>query len=81
MNQELRETNRKLADEFAEKGTVKHFALRLGFMPYNEEQAEAILESCINEKELLETEKELLETEKEYLKREIKQLKFMQLKF
>ena len=37
------ETNLDLANEFAEPGTVKHFALRLGFMPHNEKDAELIL--------------------------------------
>lgn len=36
-------TPQQMADEFAEKGTVKHFAMRQGFMPHNEEDAEAIL--------------------------------------
>jgi hypothetical protein len=40
-----------MANEFASPGTVKHFALRLGFMPYDEAQAEAILTSVIREGE------------------------------
>lgn len=63
----IKAQNLKLANEFALEGTVKHFALRLGFMPYDEAQAEAILESVINEKELLEAEKERLEKEIKYL--------------
>ena len=38
-----------LANEFASKGSVQHFALRLGFMPHNEDDAEAILERVIRE--------------------------------
>ncbi len=44
--------DRALADEFATPGTVKHFALRLGFMPHDEADAEAILETVIREAEL-----------------------------
>ncbi len=43
--------NLALANEFAEPGTVKHFALRLGFMPDDEAKAEAILEQVIHEGE------------------------------
>ncbi len=39
----------KLADEFASRGTVKHFLLRQGFMPYDEDAAEKILERCLLE--------------------------------
>ena len=45
------ETPLQLADRFAEKGTVKHFALRLGFMPHNEEAAESLLKSMIDKLE------------------------------
>lgn len=48
----------RLANEYAESGTVKHFALRLGFMPHNEADAEAILKRMIDEREWLETELE-----------------------
>lgn len=40
-----------LANEFAKPGTVQHFALRLGFMPHNEQDAEAILHRIILENE------------------------------
>jgi hypothetical protein len=43
--------NAALADEFAAPGTVKHFALRLGFMPFDEAAAEAILRGAIEEVE------------------------------
>lgn len=43
------------ADEFATKGSVKHFLLRQGFMPNNEEDAEAILIRIIRELEWYET--------------------------
>jgi hypothetical protein len=43
--------NNCLAEEFAIQGTVKHFALRLGFMPHDEADAETIIENYINEKE------------------------------
>lgn len=48
----------KLAKEFAEPGTVKHFALRMGFMPHNNEEAEAILKRIIEERDWLENELE-----------------------
>lgn len=35
------------ADEFAEKGTLKHYLLKRGFFPDNEEVAEAILDNII----------------------------------
>lgn len=44
-------SNREIADEFAQKGTVKHFALRLGFLPRDEAGAEAILRSIVEENE------------------------------
>jgi hypothetical protein len=42
----------QLADEYATPGTVKHFALRLGFMPHDEQDAEAILRRVVRETEL-----------------------------
>ncbi len=50
------------ANEFAEKGTVMHFAMRLGFMPHNEEQAEATLKRYMDdlEKEIKEFKREEL---------------------
>lgn len=43
--------NLKLAGEFSEPGTVKNFALRLGYMPHDEAEAEAILTRCLREGE------------------------------
>lgn len=37
------------ADEFAEKGSLKHYLLRKGFFPNNEADAEAILDRIIQE--------------------------------
>ena len=45
--------NAKLADEFAAKGTLKHYLLRKGFMPDNEQVAEKILDDIIEEWERL----------------------------
>ena len=39
--------NSQIADKYAEKGTVKHFAFRLGFMPHNERDAELIIVRCL----------------------------------
>lgn len=50
---EQRAENLRLANEFAAPGTVKHFALRLGLMPFDEADAEAILERIIREHEWL----------------------------
>ena len=43
--------NHRLAREFAQPGTVMHFAFRMGYMPSNEQQAEAILRRCLREGE------------------------------
>ncbi len=59
ISDELKVISQKLADEFATPGTVKHFALRLGFMPCNEEDAEAILDRLIREKEWFEWQLEI----------------------
>lgn len=47
------EQDAALADEFAEPGTLKHYLLRKGFLPDDEAQAEAILDSIILENERL----------------------------
>lgn len=44
-----------LADQYAPKGSVKHFMLSLGFMPNNEEDAKAIVARLIREREWLES--------------------------
>lgn len=38
-----------LANQYAKPGTVKHFALRLGFLPSDEKSAESILEGIVQE--------------------------------
>ncbi len=43
----------KLANEFADIGTVKHFVLKLGYCPNNEKHAEDILNRIILEHEYL----------------------------
>lgn len=43
------EENLKLANEFSERGKVKHFLLRKGFMPHDDEDAEIILENIFAE--------------------------------
>lgn len=40
----------KRANEFAEKGTLKHFLLKQGFFPNNESEAEKMLKDLINGK-------------------------------
>jgi hypothetical protein len=37
------------ADEFAQRGTLKHYLLRRGFMPDDEEVAEKILDSILDD--------------------------------
>lgn len=49
----------QLAEEFATKGTVKHFMLRHGFMPHDEAEAEAILVGILKEWEDLSLEADL----------------------
>jgi len=46
---QFKQENEKLADEFAQKGTLKHYLLRKGFMPHDEKAAEAILDGIIEE--------------------------------
>lgn len=48
--------NLKNANEFAKPGTVMHFAMRLGFMPHNEEAAEKLLKSIVDNEEKLQSE-------------------------
>lgn len=43
----------KRADEYAQRGTLKHFLLRQGFFPHDEADAEAILIGIIRENERL----------------------------
>lgn len=43
--------NLSLANEFAQKGSVLHFAIRLGYLPYDEAAAEKILSDVIKEGE------------------------------
>lgn len=43
--------NLALANEFAEKGTLKYFLITRGFLPDNEKVAEAILDNIIKENE------------------------------
>ena len=50
-------TNQQLADKYANKGTVKHFVLRQGFMPHDEQDAEIILLNIIAEWEKYENER------------------------
>lgn len=59
--------NRKLADEYAVLGSVKHFALRLGFMPHDEKEAEKILKDVIEESERYQTLYEQYKTKCEML--------------
>jgi hypothetical protein len=53
--------NLKLANEFATPGTVKHFALRSGYMPHDEADAEAILARCLREGEWWEEQCQILQ--------------------
>jgi hypothetical protein len=48
-----RNESRRLADEFAHPGTLKHFLLSRGFMPDDEKAAAAILDGLIRENERL----------------------------
>lgn len=45
----------QVADKYADKGTVLHFALRLGFYPNTEEEAEGLLHQLILERDYYET--------------------------
>lgn len=45
----------ELANECAQPGTVKHFMLRQGFMPHDEQEAEGILVRIIRENEWFRT--------------------------
>ncbi len=62
--------NLKLADEFAAPGTLKHFLLRMGFMPDNELVAEHILRNIIKEHGEMELQIERLEFENKSLRKE-----------
>lgn len=53
--EEAIEFDARTADRYAERGSVMHFALRLGFYPNDEEEAEAILHRLILEREYYET--------------------------
>lgn len=61
----------KRADEFAPKGSVKHFALQLGFFPNNEEDAKAILKSCVEDAEKYQDLYERYKKHAEYLETQI----------
>jgi len=43
------------ADKYSDRGTVLHFALRLGFFPNTEEEAEKLIQRLILEREYYET--------------------------
>lgn len=45
----------RTADRYADRGTVMHFAFRLGFYPSDEEEAEDIINRLLLEREYLET--------------------------
>lgn len=45
----------RTADRYADKGTVLHFAMRLGFYVNTEEEAEVLLHRLILEREYYET--------------------------
>lgn len=45
----FQEQNHALAEEYSESRTLKRFLLKRGFMPNNEADAEAILDSIIKE--------------------------------
>ena len=45
----------RTADKYADKGTVLHFALRLGYYPSTEEDAEGLIHRIILEHEYYET--------------------------
>lgn len=70
-----------LADEFATKGTLKHYMLRKGFLPHNEEQAEQMMDSIIEEKERLTEEIERLKSESRRLEAENRRRKFSEFGF
>jgi hypothetical protein len=50
---EMNAQNLARADEFAKPGSLKHFMLRQGFMPDNEEVAEIMLINILKEWEEL----------------------------
>jgi len=45
----------KTAEKYSDRGTVLHFALRLGFFPTTEEEAEALITRLLLEREFYET--------------------------
>jgi hypothetical protein len=45
----------RTADKYSDKGSVLHFALRLGFFPNTEEEAESIIQKKLLELEFYET--------------------------
>lgn len=62
--------NHQLAKEFAQSGTVKHFALRLGYMPSDERNAELILKRALREGEWWQEQAERLHLELEALRQQ-----------
>jgi hypothetical protein len=58
----------KRAEEYAKKGSVQHFMLREGFMPHNEEDAEAIARGVFRECENLRFENDRLLNEVRFLR-------------
>ena len=66
--------NHKLAKEFAQPGSVQHFAFRMGYMPSDEKQAEAILRRCLREGEWWEQKARDLAQELEWAKKRIAEL-------
>ncbi len=66
--------NCKLAKEFAQPGSVQHFAFRMGYMPSSEQQAESILRRCLREGEWWEQKARDLAQELEWAKKRIVEL-------
>ena len=53
-NEETIAFDARTADKYCDKGTVMHFAMRLGFYPNTEEEAEGIITRIIRECEYYE---------------------------
>lgn len=66
--------DRKRADEFAEKGSVKHFALRIGYMPGTEKQAEDLLQRICHENEWYSTKLDQIAEERDWLEKSKKKM-------
>ncbi len=59
--------NNKLAKEFSTPGTLQHFIIRQGFLPYDEAGAETLMKSIIDSEYRLQQRVEELENKIKYM--------------